>query len=78
MNHEVVAIQAILELLRRAACSGVPGAEHPALDQVHVQVAVVVEVEQRRARRHDFRLVEPAGHPVEVDEVEAALPLLGQ
>src|SRR6185369_5273992 len=38
-----------------------------------VEVAVVVVVEQRDARRHDLRVVELAGHPVEMHEVEAAL-----
>ena len=54
----------------RGARGGRP--EHAALHQVDVEVAVVVVVEQRDARRHDLGLVEPAGHPVDVDEVEAA------
>ena len=45
-------------------------AEHLPLHQVDVEVAVVVVVEQRDAGRHDLRVVELAGHAVEVDEVE--------
>ena len=46
-------------------------AEHVALNDEDVEVAVVVEVQQRDARRHDFRVVEVAGHAVEVGEVQA-------
>ena len=43
-------------------------AEHVALNDEHIEIAVVVEVEQRDARRHDFRVIEVAGHAVEVRE----------
>ncbi len=48
-------------------------AEHRTLNQVHIEVAVVVVIEQRDAGRHDLRVVLFAGHAVEVDEVEADL-----
>ena len=47
--------------------------EQLALHEVHVEVAVVVVVEESRARSRHLRLVELAGHAVEVDEVEPGL-----
>ena len=52
-------------LVRRPA-----GTEHLALDEIDVEVAVVVEVEQRPARPHDLGGVVRAGHAVEMHEVE--------
>ena len=48
-------------------------AEHVSLNDEDIEVAVVVEVEQRDAGRHDFRVVEVAGHAVEVREGETGL-----
>ena len=45
--------------------------QHPALDQIGVEVAVVVVVEQPDARGDELRVVETAGRTVEVEEVEA-------
>ncbi len=45
----------------------------PTLNQVEVQVAVVVEVEQRAARPHDLRKVELSSSTAVVDEVEPGL-----
>ena len=45
-----------------------PVAQHVALDQVDVQIAVVVVVEQCDAGRQHFRKVVLTGHPVEVRE----------
>ena len=40
--------------------------EHPSLWHEHVEVAVVVVVEERNAGRHHLGIQEVAGHPVEV------------
>jgi hypothetical protein len=45
--------------------------KHPALDHEHVEVAVIVVVEERDARRHHFGIEERAGPPVEMDEGQA-------
>ena len=50
-----------------------PRSEHLPLNEVHVEVAVVVVVEQRDARRDDLGVVEPPGHAVDMDEVETGL-----
>ena len=55
-------------VLERLLC-----AEHRALDQVHIEVAVVVVIEQGDAGRHDLGVVPLTRHAVEVDEVEACL-----
>ena len=47
--------------------------QHLILDDEDVEVAVVVVVEQSNAGRHDLRVIELAGHAVEVGEVEASL-----
>ena len=62
---ELVAVQAVAA--GRAA--GVP--ERLALEQIGVEVAVAVEVEEGGAGTHDLGGVELAGHAVVVDEVEA-------
>jgi hypothetical protein len=41
------------------------------LNQIDVQVAVVVEVEERNAWRQDLGHVELARHAIDVDEVDA-------
>ncbi len=47
------------------------GAEHLPLRNEHIEIAVVVVIEQRHARAHVLGVIERAGHPVEVHEVEA-------
>ncbi|MBM3818737.1 MAG: hypothetical protein FJW14_06965 [Acidimicrobiia bacterium] len=49
---------------------GLARAKHLALDEIHVQISVVVVVEQADTGPHDLRVVELAGHAVEVHEVE--------
>ena len=49
-------------------------AEEAALDQVEVEVAVVVVVEERRAGADDLRVVEVPAHAVPVPEVETGAP----
>ena len=49
------------------------GSEHLSLDDEHVQIAVVVIIEQRHAWRHDLRVVELARHAVEVREHQPGL-----
>ncbi len=72
LDNEVVAVQTIAgHLGRRYQRSASP--ERRPLHEKRVQVAVVVVVEERRAWRHDLRLVKPAGHAVEVHEIEAKL-----
>jgi hypothetical protein len=74
IDHQVVAEQAILQLTVRRIdriAQRLPLPEHLSLDDVDVEIAVVVVVEQRHTGRHDLRVVELAGHAVEVDEVEA-------
>jgi hypothetical protein len=48
-------------------------AEHIALDHEHVQVAVIVDVDDGDARPHGFRVVQFAGHPIEVNEIKSCL-----
>ena len=48
-------------------------AEHVALDQVGVEVAVAVVVEQRTAGSHHLRKQQVARHAVEVDEIDTGL-----
>src|SRR5262245_4291589 len=55
--------QRIAELLARS--HDVP------LDEKHVEVAVVVVIQQTNSGRHDFWEIEFARHAVEMDEVEA-------
>ena len=81
VNLQIVAVETIGErqrhvrggrhqrIVQRLAFS-----QHLALNEVGVEVAVVVHVEQRGPRRHDLAEVERAGHAVEVDEVDARLP----
>ena len=47
--------------------------QHPSLNDEDVEVAVVVVVEQRDARRHDLRVEQLARHAVEVNEVQTRL-----
>ena len=71
---EIVAIQPVARRLprgRRQEWIAVP--EPSALHQVDVEVAVVVVVEQAHPGAHHLGLVEPAAHPVDVDEVEPRL-----
>ena len=59
-NAQVVSIEAILERTlrrRQRILDRLSLAEHLALHQVQVEVAVVVVVEQAHARRHDLRVV---------------------
>ena len=77
LQEEIVAVQAPRgrqRSLRRE--QGLIGrlvrSEHLSLDEVDVEVAVVVVVEQPGPRRHDLGNVERARRAVEVDEVEAA------
>ena len=75
-NLEIVAVEAVGQgpprrrrkqrIVQRPA-----GPEHLPLKQVDVEVAVVVEVDQGPARAEDLVEVVLAGHPVEVDEVDA-------
>jgi hypothetical protein len=51
-----------------------PRTEHLALNEVDVEVAVVVVVEEADAGRHDLGIIDLTRHPVEVDEVEPGLP----
>src|SRR5262249_17300392 len=47
--------------------------EHRALNQKNVQIAVVVVIEQGRARAHNFRQIKFSGRACEVLEDEARL-----
>ena len=73
IDDEIVAKESILQ---RPAFPGFVeqvgiGSERLALRDVHVEVAVVVVIEQRDTRRHDLRIVIMSGHPVEMGEGEA-------
>ena len=71
---QIVAVEPVAGRLirgRREQRVAVP--EQLALHEVDVEVAVVVVVEQAGAGSGHLGLVEPAGHPVEVHEVEAGL-----
>ena len=52
---------------------GLAGAQHMALIEVHVEVAVAIVVEQRHPGAHVLEGVELARHAVEMHEVEAGL-----
>ena len=73
LDFEIVAIQPVAERSGRRRNQGRAVAEHFALHEIDIEIAVVVVIEQRDARRHDFRLIELAGHAVEVHEVETDL-----
>jgi len=53
---------------------GLARPEHRALNQVQVEVAVVVVIQQRASLSGHLHEIEFAGHAVEVHEVEARLP----
>ena len=72
-DREVVAVQAILQRSLRwepRILDRFSLAQHLALHQVQVEIAVVVVVEQPDTGRHDLRVVVLPGHPVEVDEID--------
>ncbi len=78
MNLQIVAIEPAFErqgTSRRheRLTERLSGSEHLTLHEEHVEVAVVVVVEQADARRHDLGVVELAGHAVEVHEVQAGI-----
>src|ERR1019366_2894217 len=49
----------------------VHGSQHCALDNEHVEVAVVVVVEKRNARPHRFRIKMRPRHPVEMNKIDS-------
>ena len=72
---QIVAVQPAAErqgAFRRqySLTEGLACAQHLPLHEVHIEIAVVVVVEQPDTRCHDLGLIETAGHAVEVDEVE--------
>ena len=75
-DHQIVAVETILEgeaLLRRRVGVGdrLAGAQHLTLDQIEVEIAVVVVVQETNAGSADFNDIELAGDPREVEEVDA-------
>ena len=73
MNLKIVAVQAALQRSLRLvqgfaerSCS-----EHPPLRHEQIEITIAVVVEQRDAWRNDLGKLKPAGHAVEMDEVEA-------
>ena len=69
VHHEVVPIESIRQRPLRRSEQRRPWPEPPALNEVDVEVAVVVVIEHRDAGPHDFGLIEPAGHAVEMGEL---------
>ena len=65
VNSKVVSVQAALE------CPRLGRPERPPLNEVDVQIAVVVVVEQPDARRQNFGIVEASRGTVDVHEVDA-------
>ena len=76
-HAQIVPVKAPLERQRgrldRRLAQRLPFAQHLPLDDVHVEVAVVVVVQQRDARRQHLRKIEFSRHPVEVGEPQAGL-----
>ena len=54
-----------------SSVGGAASNEGPALDEEHIEVAVVVVVEQRRAGTDHLEHVSLPGHTIVVDETEA-------
>jgi hypothetical protein len=72
VDPEIVAIETIGQR-RAAARRGRPRAERLPLHQIHVEVAVLVVVEERHARADHLGHVELTRHAVDVHEVEAGV-----
>jgi hypothetical protein len=69
-DFEIVAVQPVAEPSGRNWNQGRAVAEHFPLHEIDIEITVVVVIEQRDARRHDFGLIELAGHAVEMHKVE--------
>ena len=72
IHRQIVAEQSIPGCRIRPRRERRVAAERVSLDEIDVEIAVVVVVQQRSAGTHDLRLIEAARHPVEVNEVEAS------
>ncbi len=72
-DAQVVAEQASARV-RRCWHAGIARrrSEQLTLDEEHIEIAVVVEVEQSGARGHDLREIVPARHAVDVNEAKPA------
>ena len=75
MNLQIVSVQPASKgpgilWRKQGVAERLARAEHLSLNEVHVQVAVVVVVEQRHARAENLGHVESARHAVEMPEVE--------
>ena len=73
LDAQIVPVEPIRQR-RAAARGGRRRAERLTLHQIHVQVAVLVVVEERDAGRQHLGHVELTRHAVDVDEVEAGFP----
>ena len=76
-DGQVVAKQAVAKRVARGKdgiLQRLARPEHLPLDDIDVEIAIVVVVEQADAGGHDLGVIDLPGHAVEVDEVEPGLP----